>query len=129
MVSWDGLNRRKFPRINFPCLIVLQHGDGKEDVYLAHTENVGIGGICVILKHNIKMFQEVDLELDLLDLGDHIKCKGKVVWSIRRKTTEAKKPAYYDIGVEFKDVKKEDQNKLDVVIKRLIKNHKELPEN
>jgi len=80
MSKWDGLNRRKFPRVIYPCLVVIANQDkGEKDVILTHTENIGIGGVCVILKQDLKMFSSVELELDLLDLENHIKCKGKVV--------------------------------------------------
>ena len=56
MGKWDGLDRRKFPRVNYPCLVVLRNNDSmeKEDL-LTHTENVGMGGICVTLKKNLKI--------------------------------------------------------------------------
>ena len=49
MARWDGLNRRKFPRVIYPCLVVIQNGKVDDrDVILTHTENIGIGGVCVI---------------------------------------------------------------------------------
>ena len=55
MSNWDGFNRRKFPRVNYPCLVVLNvRIEETESVILSHTENIGIGGVCVILKQNVK---------------------------------------------------------------------------
>ena len=34
---------------------------------------------------SLRMFSPVEVELDLLDLGEHIKCSGKVVWNIQRR--------------------------------------------
>ncbi len=127
MSRWDGLNRRKFPRVNYPCLVVLKKDSKDPDVLLTHTENVGVGGVCVILKKNIKMFSTVELELDLLDLGSHIKCTGKVVWNVQRKMDEKKKPLYYDVGIEFNALGDEDRERLSVIVKRLVKNNKEVP--
>jgi len=128
MSKWDGLNRRKFPRVNYPCLVVIRkNGDEDKDIFLTHTENLGIGGVCVILKHDVKMFSEVELELDLMDLGDHIKCKGKVVWNVQRKMNEEKKPLFYDIGIEFEELEKEEDDRLEDVVKRLVKNKQETP--
>ena len=73
MSKWDGLDRRRFPRVNYPCLVVIE-GETEERI-LAHTENVGIGGVCVILKQDVKLFTSVEVELDLLDMKEHIKCK------------------------------------------------------
>lgn len=127
MGKWDGLDRRKFPRVNYPCLVVLRNNDSMEkEVLLTHTENVGMGGICVTLKKNLKMFTPVELEVDLLDLSDHIKCNGKVVWNVQRKINERKKPLFYDIGIEFVDIDKKELNRLEDIIIRLVKNKAEI---
>lgn len=127
MARWDGLNRRKFPRVIYPCLVVIQNGQvDNRDVILTHTENIGIGGVCVILKTDLKMFSHVDLELDLLDLENHIRCQGKVVWNVQRKDDAKDKPLFYDIGIEFEDLDTKEQERLDRIVKRLVKNAKEL---
>lgn len=128
MGKWDGLDRRKFPRVNYPCLVIIRHGQGSEDdVILTHTENLGIGGVCVILKKNIDMFTPVEVELDLLDLGNHIRCKGKIVWNVKRKIDDKKKPLFFDVGVEFQDINKKDQERVDEVVKKLVKANREVP--
>ncbi len=127
MSNWDGLNRRRFPRANYPCLVVIsrERKDSNErDIILTHTENIGVGGVCVILKQNIERFDSVDLEVDLLDLEDHIKCKGKVVWNIQRKSSEKKKPLFYDIGIEFSDLSPKDKKRLEDIVNRLAKENK-----
>ena len=130
MGSWEGLNRRKFPRANYPCLVVIRNqdaptdgGDDKNSTILTHTDNVGVGGVCVILKQDLKMFSPVELELDLLDLGDHICCNGKVVWNIRHQSEDGKKPNFYDIGIEFIDITAHDRSRLENIISRLVKNN------
>ena len=127
MGDWEGLNRRKFPRVSYPCLVVIRNNDddGKNNVILTHTNNVGVGGICVILKQNVKMFSEVELELDLLDLGEHICCNGKVVWNVQRKNESPEKPLFFDIGIEFLNIQNEDQKRLGRIVERLVKNNTE----
>lgn len=120
MPAWEGLNRRKFPRVNFPCLVTVYNQDDKESI-LTHTENVGIGGICVVFKKNLKMFAPIELQLDLIDGEEHIKCKGKVVWSIRRKGEETVKPFFYDVGIEFVDLPQADFKRIDQTIHKLVK--------
>ena len=124
MGEWEGLNRRKFPRVNYPCLVVIRNSgdDDKDNVILTHTDNVGIGGVCVVLKQHVKMFSEVELELDLLDLGEHICCNGKVVWNVQRQSEASEKPLFFDIGVEFIDIVEEDQKRLERIVDRLVKN-------
>jgi len=121
MVSWDGMNRRKFPRVMYPCLVIVRTDHDQQDVLLAHTENVGIGGLCVILRRELKLFSPVDIQLDLLDMGEHIKCNGKVVWVIRRKATESTKPMFYDVGIEFVDMADQDRQRIENVLRRLAR--------
>ncbi len=125
MTAWEGLNRRKFPRVNFPCMVTLAYNQDSKEVILAHTDNIGIGGVCVVLKKSLKMFIPVDLEIDLIDGDDHIKCKGKVVWSIRRKGDDQEKPFFYDVGIEFVGMDKQDSKRIDNTIQKLVnKGHK-----
>ena len=125
MEKWQGLNRREFPRIKYPCLIIIHNesNSDKNDMILTHTDNVGVGGVCVALKQAVKMFSFVKIELDLLDLGNHICCKGKVVWNVEKKSSNKKKPRVFDIGIEFADIMKEDQLRLQEIIVRLAKNN------
>jgi len=125
MVEWKGLNKRQFPRIKYPCLIVLRNDDDNDrnNTVLTHTDNVGVGGVCVVLKQAIKTFGIVEVELDLLDLGNHICCNGKVVWNVERKGGDKKDPQVFDVGIEFSDIKKEDKQRLKEVIERLAKNN------
>ena len=125
MGDWEGLNRRTFPRANYPCLIVIREKseERKGEVLLTHTDNIGVGGVCVVLKRNVKIFGSIELELDLLDLGEHICCNGKVVWNVQRKSEAPEKPAFFDIGIEFTDLQEEDQKRLERIVERLVKNN------
>lgn len=122
MSAWDGFNRRDFPRVAYPCLVVIRNVQQDKDVILCHTENLSTHGISIILKQNINIGSEVDIELDLLDLGNHIKCKGKVCWSRQRKHDAKKKPLFYDMGIEFLNMEPEFLERLDVIVKRLVQN-------
>ena len=125
MGKWAGLNRRKFPRVNYPCLVVIRNGgESKNEALLTHTENVGVGGVCIILKRPLKMFCPVEVELDLLDLKEHVKCKGKVVWNVQRKGELSRKPLFYDTGIEFVDLIQKDYQRLEETIQRLVRNQK-----
>ena len=120
-MNWDGLNRRKFPRVMCPCLIKLAEKENGDGVILTHTENIGIGGVCVISKKNIKNFSALEVEIDLLDAGEHLYCHGRVVWNIRRKNTEEKKPLFYDLGIEFVGISQRDAKRLEDFIQHHIK--------
>lgn len=119
-MSWDGIDRRKFPRVIYPCMVKIISSDEDQGPLLTHTENIGLGGLCATLKNGIKLFTCVEMEVDLLDLDEHIKPKGKVVWNVRRKSIEAIKPMFYDIGIEFSEISKKDHERLRANLQRLI---------
>lgn len=119
MTPWEGMNRRKFPRINYPCMVVIRHEDETLDKVLTHTQNIGSGGICVGLKKGLKMLSPVDIEVDLMDFSDHIKCRGKVVWSVRR--ADPHMQSFYDTGIEFSDIVENDLQRLNGILARVHK--------
>ena len=121
MSSIDGENRRKFPRVIYPCLVVIKQAQGEKDVFLTHTENLGSGGICAILKNNLKLFSPVEIELDLLDLDEHVRCQGKVVWSVKRSSKEDVKALFYDTGIEFIGISEKDYQRIETIIAALLK--------
>ena len=121
MTGWGGLNRRRFPRAQYPCLVVLREGKDSTESILAHTENFGIGGLCVVVKKQIKMFSLVDIEFDLMDMGDNIHCQGKIVWSIRRKESAKEKPLFYDTGIEFVNISDEDVKRIEDAVTQISK--------
>jgi len=120
-MSWEGSDRRKFPRVIYPCVVKVVSSDGMaQESLLTHTENIGLGGLCITLRGQIKLFTSVEMELDLVDLEGNIKPKGKVVWSVRRKDSENNKPMFYDTGIEFTDISKRDHERLRENLRRLI---------
>lgn len=120
-MSWEGLNRRRFPRAKFPCLVKIVLDGKPADAVLTHTENVSIGGVCVIIKKHVDLFAPLMVEVDLMDGEDHIVCRGKAVWVVRRKATEAEKPSFYDVGIEFVDAKDTDRARIERTVDILMK--------
>jgi len=121
MVNWKGLERRQFPRVNYPCLVTVRQDGQDIDAVLTHTENIGTGGICIIFKRQIKLFAEIDLELDLLDMEKNIKGKGKVVWSVKTQSKKYPKEIVYDTGIEFSNILPHDQKRITEAVSQLIK--------
>lgn len=126
MSPWEGLNRRRFPRVKYPCLVTVWYEEGQEkETFLTHTENLGIGGACLLFHKRFKMFAAIDLEIDLLDMEEHICCKGKIVWVVQHKDPDPRRPLSYDIGVEFEGLSEENKRRVSKVVQRLGKH----PEN
>lgn len=118
-MSWEGLNRRKFPRVYFPCLIKMMLNQDPLSLLLTHTENISHGGVCVILRKGLDRFAEVDVEIDLMDGEDIISCRGKTVWVVRRKATDPVKPSFYDTGIEFMNIAEHDGDRIRKVVDHL----------
>ncbi len=119
-MSWEGTDRRQFPRVMYPCMVKVISSNGHQEAILTHTENIGLGGLCVTLKNEIKLFTPVEMEVDLLDIDEHIKSKGRVVWNVRRKSIEKIKPMFHDTGIEFTEIHKRDQDRLRETLQLLI---------
>jgi len=108
---WEGIDKRKFPRINYKCKIkVVDHG--REEVFETFTENVGAGGICVMLGKEFDLFRTAELEIYLEEKGEPIICKGTIVWVIRRRFAMEGKTLEYDVGIEFTDIDDKDRIKI-----------------
>lgn len=118
-MMWDGANRRQFVRVAYPCLVRIDAQDNDKTAFLAHTENISAGGLCLIFKKELKRLTHIDIEIDLIDGDDNIRAKGRVVWVVRRKAIETHKPMFYDIGVEFEGLSAQDKKRIETAIETL----------
>lgn len=117
---WDGINRRKFPRANYKCVISIKKRLTSKTIS-TQTENVGAGGICVLINDDLGLFQGVDLDL-FINTGDGppIKCGGTVVWVVKK--SQGKKSAHiYDTGIEFIDIRPEDRERISEIVEEILK--------
>ncbi|MBN1526674.1 MAG: PilZ domain-containing protein [Candidatus Omnitrophica bacterium] len=122
---WNGINKRKFPRANYKCLITIRKRLNSKTLS-THTENIGAGGICVVVSEDLGLFQGVDLELYIDDGKPQIKCGGTVVWVVKRTDPKRKSVYQYDTGIEFIDMRPEDRERISSVVDEILK--KEKPE-
>ncbi|MEW6008316.1 MAG: PilZ domain-containing protein [Candidatus Omnitrophota bacterium] len=116
---WDGINRRRFPRADYPCLIKIRKKKGKETL-AAKTENLGCGGICAILEKDLGLFSSVDIELDLQDGAAPIKAEGTVVWVVRRHEIKKDRAGYFDTGIEFKDLDSKNIERIEKIVDKCL---------
>lgn len=96
---WDGFDKRNFPRINVRCEVNLKLAD-QTVPFSTVTQNLGCGGLCVLLDHPMERFSECDLRLTLDDKSPAIACRGKVSWVIPTRGLKSRK-TQYDTGIEF----------------------------
>jgi len=121
---WLGINKRKFPRADYRCLITIG-SKGVAKHLLTHTENIGVGGICVALDEGLGVFTEVDVELVLKDNNPHIKNRGNIVWVVKRQTMQNGTPTIkFDTGVEFVNIKETEILQIEKVVEDIIKTDK-----
>jgi len=117
---WRGLERRRFPRVNYKCLVIMNEGSGQRQL-TGYAQNIGVGGLCVILDEETKRFDDVSVKLTLDDGGSLLECAGKVVWSIRRSDVKDKKLiTRFDIGIEFIDLPGKERARIERVINRRV---------
>ena len=102
---WDGFNKRKFPRVNVACEIVVH--PAKSAPLATLTENLGAGGVCIMLDRPLKRFSACQLRLELKEDLSKIDCRGKVVWAIATKKSARDTKRSYDIGIEFVELSEE----------------------
>lgn len=96
---WDGFNKRKFPRLSLRCEIVLRNQSGVQ-VVQAQTDNLGAGGLCLILDRALERFSTLSLRLELDKNLPWIECQGKVIWIVASREIGEKKDSF-DTGIEF----------------------------
>ena len=117
---WNGINRRKFPRANYDCLIAIKKRLTAKTIS-TRTENIGAGGICVIIKDDLGLFQGVDVELFIEKDNPPVKCGGTVVWVVKKTDPKHKTAILYDTGIEFIDIRPEDRERVTQVVESILK--------
>ncbi|RKY35831.1 MAG: hypothetical protein DRP69_00300 [Candidatus Duberdicusella sinuisediminis] len=108
--------RRRFPRLNYPCKLILEEGD---ETYSIHTENLSAGGLRVILDEKLAINTPLRIELELG--WKDIKCKGRVVWATDIKSLRTEKTNLFDTGIEFTQIEPQDRKTLRELIERILK--------
>lgn len=117
---WKGVDRRKFPRANYPCLIKILRKKPYFSIS-AHTENIGSGGICVILERDLGRFTPAELELTLPNGMPPVRCGGQTVWVVKGRYPGKRPPKRYDTGIEFVALSEDDKKRIDRIIESILK--------
>lgn len=120
---WDGIDKRRFPRVRYSCSIYIRRKDSTQTISTM-TENVGGGGICVILNEDIGLFKGVDIEIRLADGKEAIKSKGTVVWVVKKQEIGHRDKIEYDTGIEFMDIKPTDRARVMKAVENILRQKK-----
>lgn len=118
-MSWRGIDIRRGVRVAFECLIVVKKKDASV-IFKTHTENLCVGGVCVILKRGLKKNIPVEVELFLPDDPISVKSAGRVIWANRRSEFAKKKPTQFDTGIEFVGIADDDKARLKNIVDELL---------
>lgn len=113
---WTGINRRAFPRAEYPCRITVRRKD-QPDSISTRTENIGMGGICIIIPRDLGIFSPVEIQLDLQDGQPVVICDGTIMWIVGKKSEES--PAY-DTGIEFTNLKRKDADRISFIVDKIL---------
>ncbi len=106
--------RRRFRRANYPCEIYILTSPLR--IIKCTTENIGAGGIRVIIDENLPISSTVGLNLYLSKKP--IKSKGKVVWAVEKNINKEK--AKFDTGLEFRQISQNDRKTIEAFVKSLV---------
>jgi c-di-GMP-binding flagellar brake protein YcgR len=99
---WDGFNKRRFQRINLQCEISIKSDDTQQPIS-AVTENIGIGGVCVVLDKPLERFDRCHVRFEIDKNLPKIESHGRVVWIVPMRDFKSKK-SLFDTGIEFIDI-------------------------
>ena len=113
-MGWGGLDQRAFPRFRVRCDILI--GPPKGGLIKAQTQNLGAGGVCIILHQELEKLSTVQLELGLEEGAPPIQCDGRVVWMVRSGELVSRN-VLFDTGIEFVNLKAEDHQRISSFIK------------
>ena len=106
---WQGMDQRRFPRVRHTCVVSLRQATSRPAIS-ATTENIGIGGVCVLLDRGLDIFAPVDVELMLEEGAAPLTCRGMIAWVVRRR--EMNQAPLFDTGIEFVGLTPEDEVRL-----------------
>jgi c-di-GMP-binding flagellar brake protein YcgR len=107
--------RRGFVRANVPCKIIVFLPQRHE--IDSHTENIGAGGVKVVIEEKLEISSIVELRIYLE--REPIVCKGRVVWVLDKVTSSAEQKAVYDTGIEFYEIKEEDRMRINNFVRAI----------
>ena len=106
--------RRKFPRAELVCKLNIFYSSSP---IRTKTQNIGEGGIMVVLKQ--ETMRGIPMKIELFVEGRVIQCNGHTVWVVTRADPENINQNVFDTGIQFDDISEEDKRYISDLVKRL----------
>ncbi len=101
--------RRLFRRSKIICNITVTPVL-KIVAFNARLENMGEGGIRIVLKERLDIATQLDIEISPLDEKKSIRCKGEVIWVNKKSIDES--DLSFDTGIKFVNISEEGRAKI-----------------
>ena len=117
---WNGINRRRFPRASYKCIITVKSVGEIPKIITTRTENIGVGGVCVVLREYLDLFKMVELEILLENGGGPLRCGGSVVWVVKKSESSDRKDVSYDTGIEFVGLGQDEKDRLGNIVEKIL---------
>jgi len=118
---WEGQEKRRYPRARFLCRITVA---SPRRLLASHTENIGEGGLRVILEEKLVLRTEVGLEI-FVEKERPIKCRGRIVWVAESINPIEGKPLLFDTGIEFIEMNDTAKQYISKLVDKILAQEKE----
>jgi hypothetical protein len=109
--------RRRFPRVQYPCKIIVSLEKEPEEFNLK-TENVSSGGARVIMSKSFQINTPADIEVTID--ARVIKTKGRIAWVLEMKDPKNEANKLFDTGIEFAHLNPSDKDFLTKLIEDIL---------
>ena len=116
MYKESGTDRRKHPRAEIICPVIIQT---KRTVISGETQNISAGGALIRCRRRLRPNQVINMFISVSLLNPRLSVSAKVVRSSI--SYSAKKAGTYDIGVEFRAVSDQDQERISTMVAEHLK--------
>ncbi|MBN1794778.1 MAG: PilZ domain-containing protein [Candidatus Omnitrophica bacterium] len=98
---YSGVEKRKSPRVRMGRVEISTTEGAPGPFMTCEPENVSVGGLCVRLDRELKLFTGVHLRLFIDNETPPIECKGKINWTMALASEHPFPPYVYETGIEF----------------------------
>ncbi len=101
--------RRILPRKDVAIACRVAIGNDQHQSYI--TKNISAGGLCILVKQQLKVDTIISLEINIPDNKPSIVAKGRVAWT-HKFEFGTKDGDRYGLGVEFTEIANNDRQRI-----------------